>query len=131
MYKVTKLNQMKRLLTLLMAVAMLSVSLPTYAQSNSSNFNSTRRSLATVMFAGLGGAVLGLSTLSFYGKPEEHINNIWTGLALGVIGGAIYVSVDTSQGSHYSLRPELQVLPQNPNQLQAATHSAFSWQFDF
>jgi hypothetical protein len=50
-----------------------------------------RRGLATVMLAGVGGAILGLSTLSFYGEPQEHIGNIWTGLAFGAIGGAAYV----------------------------------------
>ncbi len=50
-----------------------------------------RRGLATVMLAGLGGAVLGLSTLSFYGEPQDHINNIWAGLAIGALGGTAYV----------------------------------------
>lgn len=50
-----------------------------------------RRGLATVMFAGLGGAILGLSTLSFYGEPEDHIGNIWTGLSIGVLAGGAYV----------------------------------------
>ena len=50
-----------------------------------------RRNIATVMFFGVGGAVLGLSTLSFYGKPQEHIENITVGLAIGLIGGTVYV----------------------------------------
>lgn len=56
-----------------------------------SEFSSTRRGIATVMFCGLGGAVLGLSTLSFYGKPEEKIGNIYLGLGLGLIAGTAYV----------------------------------------
>ncbi|PWU21041.1 MAG: hypothetical protein C5B49_03220 [Bdellovibrio sp.] len=54
-------------------------------------FAGARRGFATVMLAGLAGAVLGLSTLSFYGKPEEHIGNIYVGLGLGLLGGAGYV----------------------------------------
>ena len=61
---------------------------------------SPRRAVATVMFAGLGGAVLGLSTLSFYGSPQEHIGNIWTGLALGIIGGAVYVTSQSRASSY-------------------------------
>src|SRR5580704_14870733 len=31
-----------------------------------------RKQLATIIFAGLGGAILGLSTLSFYGRPQDY-----------------------------------------------------------
>jgi hypothetical protein len=41
-----------------------------------------RRQLATILFAGLGGAVLGLSTLSFYGRPQDKLENIAIGLAI-------------------------------------------------
>lgn len=59
--------------------------------------SSFRKNFATVMFCGLGGAVLGLSTLSFYGKPDEHIGNISTGFALGVLGGVAFAAADTAQ----------------------------------
>ena len=64
--------------------------------ANSSNMT-MRKGVATVMFAGLAGAVIGLSTLSFYGEPQEHIGNIWTGLAAGALVGGAYVVVQ-SQG---------------------------------
>jgi len=51
-----------------------------------------RRQLAVIIFAGLGGAILGLSTLSFYGRPQEKLANIAVGFALGVITGTIYVT---------------------------------------
>lgn len=41
--------------------------------AQSSSRSGFRKSFATVMFAGLGGAVLGLSTLSFYGNPQDHV----------------------------------------------------------
>jgi len=51
-----------------------------------------RRQLATILFAGLGGAVLGLSTLSFYGRPQDKLANIAIGFAGGVIVGTTYVT---------------------------------------
>ncbi len=51
-----------------------------------------RRQLATILFAGLGGAVLGLSTLSFYGRPQDELRNIAIGFAGGVIVGTVFVT---------------------------------------
>lgn len=51
-----------------------------------------RRQLATILFAGLGGAVLGLSTLSFYGRPQDELANIAIGFAGGVIIGTAIVT---------------------------------------
>lgn len=62
-----------------------------------------RRQIATIIFAGLGGAVLGLSTLSFYGEPQEHASNIATGFGLGIIGGVAYVSYKTT--AEYQITP--------------------------
>ncbi len=52
----------------------------------------TRKQLATIVFAGLAGAILGLSTLSFYGRPQDNLANIAIGFAVGVIGGASYTT---------------------------------------
>lgn len=52
----------------------------------------TRKQLATIIFAGLAGAVLGLSTLSFHGRPQEHLSNIAVGFAIGTIAGTIYTT---------------------------------------
>jgi hypothetical protein len=54
--------------------------------------NGPRKQLATILFAGLGGAVLGLSTLSFYGRPQDKLENIAIGFAIGVIAGTSYVT---------------------------------------
>ncbi len=51
-----------------------------------------RKQLATIVFAGLGGAVLGLSTLSFYGRPQDRLVNIAVGFAVGIISGTCYVT---------------------------------------
>lgn len=47
-----------------------------------------KKQIATIIFAGLAGAVLGLSTLSFYGRPQDKLPNIGVGFALGIIIGA-------------------------------------------
>ena len=49
-----------------------------------------KKQLSTIVFAGLAGAILGLSTLSFYGRPQDKLNNIAVGAAIGIIGGAIF-----------------------------------------
>jgi hypothetical protein len=49
-----------------------------------------RKQLAIIIFSGLGGMVLGLSTLSFYGRPQEKLANIGIGFGIGVIVGTLY-----------------------------------------
>lgn len=51
---------------------------------------SPRKQVTTIIFSGLAGAVLGLSTLSFYGRPQERLSNIAVGGAIGLIIGAGY-----------------------------------------
>ena len=48
-----------------------------------------RRHLSKIVFAGLAGAILGLSTLSFYGRPQERLSYIPIGFAVGVIAGTV------------------------------------------
>ena len=43
--------------------------------------------LTLVAFSGVGGAVLGLSTLSFVDEPSKHLDNIVVGGAIGIIVG--------------------------------------------
>lgn len=49
-----------------------------------------------IFLAGLGGAVLGLSTLSFHGRPQDHLGSIAIGFAVGVVFGTIYVTYNTA-----------------------------------
>lgn len=58
---------------------------------------STQEDILLVVGAGGAGAVLGLSTLSFVDKPSQHISNIWTGAALGIIAGVIIVAYNSAQ----------------------------------
>ncbi|MEI7972966.1 MAG: hypothetical protein WCH11_01210, partial [Bdellovibrio sp.] len=62
-----------------------------HAQENSTAMTEFRRGLASVVLVGLGGAVLGLSTLSFYSQPQEKIGHVSTGFGLGLLAGSIYV----------------------------------------
>lgn len=84
---------------LLAATAALFVSSATWAQSSSAR--TVKRNVATVLFSTLGGAILGLSTLPFYGEPEEHTDNISGGALVGLLLGTGYVAYSAS-------RPETQ-----------------------
>lgn len=120
----------KRLHILLIAVLITTSSLSAFSQTSTTT--NTRRSLAAIIFAGLGGAVLGLSTLSFYGQPQEHIGNITTGFALGLLAGSAYVlsqtnSSETSESA--ALKP---YLPFQQNQQQSKkAPPLFVFNFEF
>lgn len=91
-----------------------------------------KRNLATVMFAGLGGAVLGLSTLSFYSSPSEHTGNIWLGLGVGLVAGASYVIYRESQQAPSVDYGKVQ-WPTNPSQRIAAQNhfNIYAYKFEF
>jgi uncharacterized membrane protein YkvI len=58
------------------------------------------RDMSIVLGAGLAGAVLGLSTLSFVDEPSQHTKNIAVGGAIGVIiGVTVVVLTQASQTS--------------------------------
>lgn len=73
------------------------------ASSNEDIVESTRNDLLMVAGGGVVGAVLGLSTLSFYDKPSKHVSNIWTGAAIGIIGGVIVVALGHAQKTQEDL----------------------------
>lgn len=72
-----------------------------------------RKALATIVFSGLGGAVLGLSTLSFYGRPQDKLSNIAIGFAVGVIAGTTYVTYKaaTSPADFYGAEGPGKLIP--------------------
>jgi hypothetical protein len=67
------------------------------AQSEDDIIKNTQQDMITVVAAGAGGAILGLSTLSFYETPSKSLRNIWTGAALGIIAGVIFVAYNSAQ----------------------------------
>jgi hypothetical protein len=73
------------------------LSLPARAATTESYATSDpRANLSTIFYTGVGGAVLGLSTLSFYGRPQDHLPNIAIGFAVGIIFGAGYVTLQAA-----------------------------------
>lgn len=83
----------QKLMSLILAVFFIFSSEVAFSQMD----RKVKRSVATMIFSSLGGAVLGLSTLPFYGEPQEHANNITVGALLGFIAGAGYVAYDSSR----------------------------------
>lgn len=82
----------KIFLCLMMASLFARPSLGQQADGNSSeSLRSFKRGTAIVLFSAVGGAILGVSTLSFYGEPQKHTDNITTGALLGVLAGGGYV----------------------------------------
>ena len=95
----------------------------------------TRKQLATIIFAGLAGAILGLSTLSFHGRPQEKLSNIAVGFALGIIGGTVYTTYRAARAPYdvYDYGFEELMLPDDsefkmqPEQIKPTL--AYSWTF--
>lgn len=69
------------------------------AQSKSTDINpyDTRNTVGIILISGLVGGVLGLSTLSFYDRPQDHIRNITLGAGIGVIASALYMTATVAQ----------------------------------
>jgi hypothetical protein len=61
-------------------------------KGSTSTSQGPRRHLTTIVMSGLAGAILGLSTLSFYGRPQDKLSNIATGFAIGIVIGAAYTT---------------------------------------
>ncbi len=78
-----------------------------------------RRQISTIVYMGLAGAVLGLSTLSFYGRPQDKLTNIPIGFGAGVIIGTIYMTYQaaTNPNEFYkqtSFEPDLKLNTYRP-----------------
>ncbi len=86
---------LKRKIKIFILSFVLAVPFCVQAQVNQSQ-KSFKRNAAAVIFASLGGGVLGLSTLSFYGRPQEHTDNITTGVAIGLVAGLVYIFSDVA-----------------------------------
>lgn len=88
-----------------------------------------RRQLAIIIFSGIAGAILGLSTLSFYGRPQDNLQNIGIGAAIGIIGGTVYTTFKaaTEPQQYYSLLEAEEALRRRPIPLPPL----IKWQFSF
>lgn len=65
---------------------------------NYSLADQTKGDMMVIAAAGVGGAVLGLSTLSFVNEPGTHFGNVLTGAAVGLIAGVLYVAYRQAYG---------------------------------
>ncbi len=100
---------MKKTLSLFLGLQLLfaTVSLNSaHAQQDEDIIKNTQTDFLIVAAAGAGGALLGLSTLSFVDKPSNHIANIWTGGALGIIAGVLFVAYNSAQKGSEDLQSE-------------------------
>ncbi len=59
--------------------------------------NSLDQRFQPIIMGALGGTVVGLSTLPFYGRPQERLGNVFYGLALGLFIGTGYSIVHAAQ----------------------------------
>lgn len=92
---------MKKILFSLVILSQLIVS-PVMAEDDF--VKNTQNDILIVAGAGIGGAVLGLSTLSFANEPSKHISNVWTGAAIGVIAGVVFVAFNSAQKNSEDLQ---------------------------
>ncbi len=98
---------MKKIISLLLACQLL-ISVA-FAQDNNEDDNlvkNTQNDILLVGVAGAAGAVLGLSTLSFVDKPSQHLSNVWTGAAIGIIAGVIFVAYNSAQRGQEDLQSD-------------------------
>lgn len=65
---------------------------------NYSLADQTKNDMLVIVASGVGGAVLGLSTLSFVDEPSDHFDNVLTGAAVGLIIGVLYVAYRQAYG---------------------------------
>ncbi len=101
--------------------------------------NHPRKQMATIVISGLGGGILGLSTLSFYGRPQDHLNNIAIGFAMGVLVGTSYVTYRAARDPYERryqgmLEPTFNSLTRQDwahLQMASAGLPPISWQWEF
>jgi len=94
----------KKRLGLTLLVGLMLIHWDGYAQTVNQSQRSFKRNAATVIFSSLGGGILGLSTLSFYGKPQEHTDNITTGVAVGLLAGVVYVFLENESRTYNEVK---------------------------
>ena len=98
---------MKKIISLLLAFQLMTA--VAFAQESNEDddiVKNTQNDILLIAGAGAAGAILGLSTLSFVDKPSQHISNVWTGAALGVIAGVIFVAYNSAQRGSEDLQSE-------------------------
>lgn len=119
---------LNRMISLTLILSFLS--LPSLAQDAASNeefLEESKNDLLMVVGGGLGGAILGLSTLSFVDEPKDHTRNILVGASLGIIGGVIFVALNQANRSKDMFYEEQQ--PAVLNGKEFSTSSRLAWHY--
>lgn len=105
---------------------------------NYSLADQTKGDMMVIAAAGVGGAVLGLSTLSFVEEPGDHFDNVLTGAAVGLILGVLYVAYRQAYGPAGIFAYEVPTLNQNNMYQKPLVSSttissplAFQWTWQF
>lgn len=120
----------KNLKTFIFAALLISASVSTQAQQggNDDIFSSSMQDMWVVLGTTAGGAILGLSTLSFVEEPSEHLKNVVVGGAIGVIVGVgvvaykqATVSQELYQGQQGFYRPSS--TPEMSTDIRTAWHT--------
>lgn len=120
---------------LILSLSIFTCSQPAIAQNadgmstSSAELSGTRKQLATIIFAGLSGAILGLSTLSFYGRPQEHLQNLAFGFAFGVIGGTIFTTYKAATKPYEAYDISSVLFDRARAQDKLAPQFAWNWDF--
>lgn len=100
-------KSLKRSFNLLVAMSVCLMSFNGFAQNDEDIMQESVNDLFVVGAFSLGGAVLGLSTLSFADKPSDKTDNILMGGALGLIlgvGVVAYMQANKSKDMYYEAK---------------------------
>ncbi len=96
---------MKKFLYALFFLNLFLVSIPGFAEDETfmeKTIDKTKRDIFTIGGLGLGGAVLGLSTLAFVDDPKANLKNVAIGGAVGIILGVGIVAIShATEGNMY------------------------------
>jgi hypothetical protein len=130
--KLSELNMKSKLTILFSVFSLILVSTPLMAQEaaaggDSTYFEDSFRDISIIGATAVGGAVLGLSTLSFVEEPGDHLKNIVVGAAVGIIIGVglvAYMAASKSKG-----RVEGASLLRPADDLEFATTTRTEWHF--
>jgi hypothetical protein len=122
-----------RVIKILLLTSLISLSLASpagYAQG-ATKISGPRKQLATIIFSGLAGAVLGLSTLSFYGRPQDRLANVPIGFAVGVIVGTGYTTYKAATSPRSFYGDQLSPFPPLTENRFASPTKALGWGYSW
>lgn len=127
------------ILSAMLALMLFMQSTPAMAQAAGNlSTQGAKKRINYIVVAGLGGAVLGLSTLSFYGRPQDKLSNIAIGFAFGVIAGTIMTTYQAASDpkefyglNKESAKAEIWALDMGTQRIQHEFPSEFAPSFKF